>query len=222
VNGHDGTVADNHSDDVERYPSPSMDPIVERLESLLDGRIGPALKPEEYAVAVEEGKRRHEKQKPPGYREKVKDKEHLPEGVAGDYLVWLQSIQEAKRRQLDLLIVTADEKEDWYWRLRETVIGPRHELSKEFWDMTGRQLFMLTPIEFLRHYKDQGGDVSDAALIEAERQTVSQDSSREPSGQAEVGKWTPSGVSRLLSTLDDEAPVQAAVIRAAAANGGHP
>ena len=26
-----GTVADNHSDDVERYPSPGLDPIVERL-----------------------------------------------------------------------------------------------------------------------------------------------------------------------------------------------
>lgn len=33
-------------------------------------------------------------------------------------------------------------------------------------------------------------------------------------------KWTPDGVARLLSILDQEAPVQAAVIRAAAANGG--
>ncbi|MEV4344721.1 PIN-like domain-containing protein [Actinoplanes sp. NPDC049596] len=214
------TVADNHSDDVERYPSPSRDPIVQRLESLLDGRVGAALTLEEYSAAVEEGKRRHKEQMPPGYKENAKNKEHLPEGVAGDYLVWLQSVREAEQRKLDLMIVTADEKEDWYWRLRETVIGPRPELAKEFWDMTGRQLFMSTPLEFLRRYKDLGGDVSEAALAEAERQTTPQETAREPEGRQTTAVWTPSGVSQLLSRLDVEAPVQAAVIREAAENGG--
>jgi hypothetical protein len=100
-------------------------------------------------AAVEEGRRRHSSQLPPGYKESAKDKEHLAEGVSGDYLVWLQSVQEAERRDLDLLIVTADEKEDWYWRLRETVIGPRPELSKEFWDRTGHQLFNAYPSRIL-------------------------------------------------------------------------
>jgi predicted nucleic acid-binding protein len=80
-----GVVTDNHSDDVERYPSPGMDPIVERLEALLAGGVGPRLEPEEYAAAVAEGKRRHAEQLPPGFKEKATEKEHLPEGVAGDY-----------------------------------------------------------------------------------------------------------------------------------------
>lgn len=214
------TVADNHGDDVERYPSPGKDPIVERLESILAGRVGPALSAEEYAAAVKEGKLRHENQIPPGYKENLKDKEHLAEGVAGDYLLWLQSTREAERRQLDLLIVTADEKEDWYWRLRETVIGPRPELSKEFWDLTGRQLFMLSPFDFMKRLQALGGKVSETALKEfAETVMNAVDASRETKDRTD-GKWTANAVLRLLSILDYEAPVQAEVIRAAAANGG--
>lgn len=214
-------VADVHSDDVENYPSPSKDPIVARLALLLDGRVGPALDPEAYAAAVDEGTKRHGQGVPPGYKENAKDKAHLKEGVAGDYLVWLQSVQEAERCNLDLLIVTADAKEDWYWRLRETLIGPRQELAKEFWDLTGRQLFMLNPLEFLVRYNAaQGGGVSESVLVEAERHATPPGPDRESAGQAREDSWTPGGVEALLTDLEFAGPVQAAVIRAAAANGG--
>ncbi len=215
-------VADTHRDDVESYPSPGMDPIVRALEGLLDGRAGPPLPGIEYRAAVDEGKRRHAKGEPPGYKEKASEKEHLPEGVSGDYLVWSQSIAEAKRRGSDLLIITGDEKEDWYWRSKETVIGPRTELAKEFWDATGRRLYLLTPIEFLRRYQAQGGNVSDQVLEEAEKQAAPMTavSQKDEEQVVETATWTPGAVQELLAALDVEAPVQAAVIRAAAANGG--
>lgn len=215
-------VADTHRDDVESYPSPGMDPIVRALEGLLDRRAGPPLTATEYDAAVAEGGRRHAKGEPPGYKEKTSEKEHLPEGVSGDYLVWSQSLAEAKRRGSDLLIITGDEKEDWYWRSKETIIGPRTELAKEFWDATGKRLYLLTPIEFLRRYQAQGGNVSDQVLEEAEKQgapTTALGHENEEEG-AETARWTPEAVSALLAALDIEAPVQAAVIRAAAANGG--
>ncbi|MGI9004103.1 MAG: PIN-like domain-containing protein [Pseudonocardia sp.] len=41
-------------------------------------------------------------------------------------------MDEAGRRGGDLLIVTGDEKEDWWWRYRSEFIGPRQELVAEF------------------------------------------------------------------------------------------
>ncbi len=213
-------VTDNHQDDVENYPSPSMDPIVEALESLLQGKIGTPLPASEYQTAVAEGKRRHDNEEPPGFKEKATAKAHLPEGVAGDYLVWIQSMAEAKRRNLDLLLITADEKEDWYWRSWSTIIGPRTELSKEFWDETGQRLMLMTPIDFMRRYGQAGGDVSDSALAEAERHEFPVGEQEKPAPEKPVGTWDPSAVHQLLAKLSTEAPVQAAVIRTAAANGG--
>lgn len=213
-------VVDNHRDDGENYPSPGEDPIVRDLEKLLDGRVGSQLPPAEYDAAVAEGQRRHAHQEPPGYREQLKDKVHLPEGVAGDYLVWTQSMAAARVRGLDLLLVTADEKDDWYWRSRDAVIGPRPELGKEFWDLTRHRLFLLTPIDFLRRYQELGGDVSESALAEAERQVVAIQAPEDATAERRAGEWNAAAVQRLLAKLDAQAPVQAAVIRAAAANGG--
>ncbi len=92
---------------------------------------------------------------PPGFKEKPLDKEHLPERVAGDYLVWAQSIAAASARDLDLLILTRDEKEDWWWRWRGESIGPRAELVEEFLAASGRQLFMSTPADMMRQIKSQ-------------------------------------------------------------------
>jgi predicted nucleic acid-binding protein len=212
-------VTDNHRDDVEVYPSPSMDPVVQRLEALLDGKVGKPLTVEAFDAAVEEGRRRHRAEKPPGYKEKAADKEHLREGVSGDYLVWVQSVAEAKFRNLDLMIVTADEKEDWYWRFRDALIGPRPELAKEFWDETERTLIILTPIEFMRRYRCSGGPVPDSALRAAERNEALEGAVEEL-GNTALDTWTAPAVHQLLAKLDGQAPVQAAAIRAAAHNGG--
>ncbi|WP_164704376.1 PIN-like domain-containing protein [Blastococcus litoris] len=212
-------VSDNHRDDVENYPSPSEDPIVQQLETLLEGKVGRPMPKPDFDAAVVEGQRRHAAEEPPGYKEKAAAKAHLPEGVAGDYLVWLQSIAEAKQRSLDLLLVTADEKEDWYWRSWDTVIGPRTELTKEFFDATGKRLMLMTPLEFIRRYSALGGDVSDQALAELERHEASDDGDEELPAE-NSGSWTEAAVHQLLEQLAVQAPVQAAVIRAAAANGG--
>src|SRR5260370_28355259 len=49
----------------------------------------------------------------------------------------------------DLIIVTRDEKEDWWWRQQSDFIGPRPELTLEYHELTGRRLFMLRPADLL-------------------------------------------------------------------------
>ncbi|CCH30420.1 PIN-like domain-containing protein [Actinosynnema sp. NPDC047251] len=190
---------------------PADDPVLHSLESLLRGKVGGRPDDEEWQRLVAEGNRRVADDEPPGYLDSKKLGSELPEGAAGDYLVWSQAVQEAARRDADLLLVTGDEKEDWWWRHRSEFLGPRIELADEFAALGGRRLFMLRPADLLRRAKALEFEVASGSVADVDR--VSRETQDRP-------LWTPRGVFALLSRLDAEGRVQADVIRAAAANGG--
>jgi hypothetical protein len=184
--------------------------VLNRLAALLEGKVLPRPSDDEWTKLVAEGKRRVEDQQPPGYLDADKD-EH-PEGPAGDFLVYWQSCEEAKKRQLDLVIITGDEKEDWWWRHRSVVIGPRHEMTKEFYDFSGgRKLLLLRPQDLLLRSAALDVQINPASL---------EDAGRERDDLDPVGIWTAEAVTELLRRLDMEGQVQSDVIREAAALGG--
>lgn len=125
------------------------DPILVQLERLLDGRVTTALPDDKWKECVAEGRRRVEAEEPPGYRDAAKQEDDVPEGAAGDYLVWYQATRHAAERGCDLIIVTADEKEDWWWRQQATLLGPRPELTLEYHKLCGRRLSLLRPPDLL-------------------------------------------------------------------------
>jgi hypothetical protein len=86
----------------------NKDPVLIELEPILRDRVGAALDKPEYDAALAEAKLRAEARRPPGYKDSSKGGEAL----AGDYLVWVQLMREAQRRQRDVLLVTGDIKED--------------------------------------------------------------------------------------------------------------
>jgi hypothetical protein len=57
---------------------------------------------------------------------------------------------ESSARGIDVLLVTGDEKEDWWWRHRSEFLGPRTELVDELQAVCGKQLYMMRPIDLLR------------------------------------------------------------------------
>ncbi|MFI6332478.1 PIN-like domain-containing protein [Micromonospora chersina] len=198
-------------DQVQADTPATQDRVLTRLAQLLEGKVLPRPPEDEWARLIKEGKRRVEEQQPPGYLDADKDDEH-PEGPAGDFLVYWQACEEAKKRELDLVIITGDEKEDWWWRHRSVVIGARHEMTKEFFDFNGgRQLFLLRPRDLLLRSAALDVEVSPASL---------EDAGRERDVLDPVGVWTAEAVNELLRRLDDEGQVQGEVIREAAALGG--
>ena len=189
----------------------AKDRVLNGLSVLLEGKVLPRPSDGEWTKLVEEGKRRVEEQRPPGYLDADKGDEHS-EGPAGDFLVYWQACEEAKKRQLDLVIITGDEKEDWWWRHRSVVIGPRHEMTKEFFDLSGgRQLFLLRPRDLLFRSAALDVEINPASL---------EDAGRERGDLDPVGMWTTEAVTELLRRLDQEGQVQSDVIREAAALGG--
>jgi hypothetical protein len=152
-----------------------------------------------------------EAEEPPGYKDAAKQEGDVPEGVAGDYLVWYQATRHAEQRGCDLVIVTADEKDDWWWRQQAALLGPRPELTLEYHKLTGCRLFLLRPQDLLARAAALDVEVDQQSLADADRRGEEDDA---------PAPWTADARVALLTRLDDEAPVQARAIRLAAASGG--
>lgn len=138
-----GELAD---DDASQFASDTgKDPVLAGLVPILNGRVGKGLDETDYKKALEEAKRRTEEKRPPGYKDA---------GRPGDYLIWFETLREAKQRHLDVLIVTGDVKEDWWRQEHGKQRGPRPELAEEMRHFAGTRLFMLRPESLLLHARE--------------------------------------------------------------------
>lgn len=190
----------------------TADSVVKRLLELLEGKVGAPLPPQEHAEALKESARRVKEKVPPGYRDAEKERDGNPDGAAGDYLVWHQSLLEAKRRGMPLMIVTSDLKDDWWWRNPKgaQVYGPRAELVEEALRITGAKCYMLETRTLTKLAKPVLGlELTPEAIRSVDRRTDPDES-----------VWSGRAVDELLDRLDAEGAVQADVIRRAAELGG--
>ncbi|GLY46711.1 PIN domain-containing protein [Lentzea sp. NBRC 102530] len=187
------------------------DPILEQLEELLHGRVTSPLPEEEHASCVAEAARRITAEIPPGYKDAGKQEDGSADGGAGDYLVWYQATRYAQEHQRDLLIVTRDEKEDWWWRQGAEFIGPRPELSLEYQGLTGRRLFLMRPTELLARAFVLEVDVDEDSSADADRLSSYVDEIEDQ----RPATWTLEELAVLLVELDAHAPSQAAALRLA-------
>ncbi|MFF3768129.1 PIN-like domain-containing protein [Streptomyces sp. NPDC001922] len=190
------------------------DPVLTRLEPLLRGRIGEPLSPGEHDKAVQEAQERADEEIPPGYED---FRSKPPEQAAGDYLLWVQLLQEASRRDCDVLLVTGDVKKDW-WISQEGDLParPRTELVVELREHAGAQLFMLTPGQLLSWAEK----LLDVQVDESSVSDLEQLRGTETAAESSTGGWTIEPLMRFMGELLQRYPAQAKVVTAAAVNGG--
>lgn len=185
------------------------DSILTLIEQLVEDRVGAPLPPSGHADAVKEAARRASAGEPPGFRDAKKGDD---DRVAGDYLVWKQSLDQAKTMGRDLLFVTSDAKEDWWSIVHGETRGPRIELQRELWEHCGRRLFMVRPSRLISlHQRALGQPDPDAVrqLIRAER--------AKESGRL---AWTRDQARVVLDELAEFYPAQHEAVIRAARNGG--
>jgi hypothetical protein len=178
------------------------DVILEQLEEILAGRITPPLPPEELAECVAEANRRIEAEEPPGYMDAGKEDGDLPEGGAGDYLIWYEATRYAKEQDRDLLIVTRDQKEDWWWRQKADLIGPRPELTLEYHQFAGRRLFLMRPADLLARAAVLDVEVDQASSADAGRVALIETAAPTPD---DVARWMRDELDRTGSLLQADA-----------------
>jgi hypothetical protein len=130
------------------------DQIRDQIESLFNGKLGiPPREQSELDKLFKEGEQRFAKQFPPGFRDAKKSKDDDNDFAYGglhyqrqfgDLLVWKQLIEEAKARKAQsVMLITDDEKDDWWYLHKGKKLGPRPELSKELRDQAGVKTFWM-------------------------------------------------------------------------------
>jgi hypothetical protein len=193
------------------------DIVLQLLEPVLKGHVGPPMGDADHAAAVTEGKRRAAAGEVPGFAD-AKKAEVSPEGAAGDYLVWEQVLCEATQRNLDVVFVTGDVKKDW-WRYEGSFPrGPRIELVRELKSRCGTMLYMMRPDMLLTYADALAVTVEKRSVEDVERATRTETAPITEVG-TELG-WTARALNSLLRNLATIAPVQEATIRLAAQQGG--
>ncbi len=121
-------------------------PPRDRLARLFDGKVGKPFGDSDlesrYRLAVS----RAEQQIPPGYLDKGKDgaKKY------GDTILWFQLIEHAKAASKPIILVTDENKDDWWLKNRGETIGPRPELIQEMHAEAKVQFHMYDTVEFMR------------------------------------------------------------------------
>ncbi|MEV6932067.1 PIN domain-containing protein [Dactylosporangium sp. NPDC051485] len=139
------------------------DPVLEELQTLFSGRVGEPLPPEEMEVARQEAEERVRTGRPPGFKDASKD------DPCGDYLLWHQSLLEAKRRALPFILVTRDGKADWFLEIRGKSVGALPELVKEAFAFTGADFIALETKTFLIYAQSEfNAQVSVATLAQTD------------------------------------------------------
>jgi len=145
------------------------DNLRDEIDTLLKGKIGaPPQSQAELDKLNEEGQRRYEYHRPPGYMDK---EEKLEPGVYrygdlvhkrkyGDLILWQQIIEAAKTNEnfKHLIFVTDDDKEDWWWIVEsqgKKTIGPRPELVEEISSKAGvLSFYMYNSEHFIKYAKE--------------------------------------------------------------------
>lgn len=126
------------------FDSSRKENIMVKILDLFKGKVGEGFDSQTLEELSKEAESRYEKKVPPGYKDKDKD-----ENQYGDFLLWKEIIGYARANKKDIIFVTEDQKEDWFWRKDGKTIGPRYELKREFYNETNQELLMYSLTSFL-------------------------------------------------------------------------
>ncbi|MBV7522332.1 PIN-like domain-containing protein [Ensifer sp. ENS12] len=134
------------------------DNIREKVDELLNGKVGPEPSKEDVEGMCADGHDRYERKIPPGFMDAKKEDVHHFRGIRyearfGDLLLWRQVLEHAKSiGSKSLIFITDDTKEDWWQIVSGKTIGPLPALKAEIKSVANVENFhMYTTENFLRY-----------------------------------------------------------------------
>ncbi|MGK7908441.1 MAG: PIN-like domain-containing protein [Synechococcus sp.] len=143
----------------------SNDDICTRITTIFDGRVGDEWDEKALKELFIDGAQRYEDKVPPGYGDLKKPE---PDRY-GDLIIWKQLLSHAEKENKPAILVTDDQKRDWWAIVNDRRIGPRPELRQEFRRVTGNDMYLYSTESFVERAKELGKEVSDEAVQEIER-----------------------------------------------------
>lgn len=137
------------------------DSIKNKITELYLHKIGESYDESNMAKLEKEADIRLKKNIPPGYKDFDKKKgTKFHNGVViqnkyGDIILWKQLLNFAEDNKVNIIFLTDEQKEDWWYDINNKIIGPRIELLNEFTFVTKKEFHMFSSIGFVeRHSSD--------------------------------------------------------------------
>jgi len=127
------------------------DPILKSLLDFFDGAVGDDFNEGEAKENEEEARRRQENKIPPGYLDYKKDGGQS----YGDYYLWRQIMERAESEKKPIIIVTSEQKEDWWEVVAGKTIGPRPELLREMKKFSEQRCLIYHTDRFLMYAQER-------------------------------------------------------------------
>ena len=129
------------------------DDIRDRLLDILDGKVGEKYTKDQLKAIIKEGEVRYANMDAPGFKDSAKHKgsvifDHVCKRY-GDLIMWKQIIDKAKAESKSVILVTEEQKDDWWEKAGGMTIGPLPELIEEFGAETGQDFYLYSYHSFL-------------------------------------------------------------------------
>ncbi len=155
------------------------DEIKESISKIFDNRVGLPFIKEELEKLITDGEERYKQKIPPGFKDASKSSgsEVFAEQCKkyGDLIVWKQVLKHSSEIKKGIVLVTDDNKEDWWERFKGKTIGPRPELIKEFKDATNNTFHMYKADSFLELARDNLNEEVSREIVEEIREVRRRD-----------------------------------------------
>jgi len=165
----------------------ASDPIRARLDEMFRGKVGPGPKDQEHLnQLLKDADWRYSEKIPPGFADIEKERaqsepsfvhNHIKyEKKYGDLIIWKQIINHAKESKIkEIIFVTQDSKDDWWWREYGKTMGPHPELVREIFRETEVvQFWMYSSAQFLDNAgKHTNLKISDQSVNEIKQVSLS-------------------------------------------------
>jgi hypothetical protein len=142
------------------------DSVLENIYTLFNSNVGDAFDQDSLVEIHKEAKRRIDNEIPPGFKDNGK-KGAKP---YGDYILWRQILDFVKKAQKPLILVTSEEKEDWWEKSSGKIVGPLYELLKEFHLETGQPFLLYRTARFLEYSLEKAGKQTNQEAVEEIRE----------------------------------------------------
>ena len=129
------------------------DVVLNTITELFEGRTGENFSEEDLCKIYSEGEKRYAHKVPPGYRDRKDKKSCPPQELYGDLILWKQIIKWSAEQSVDIILVSSEEKEDWWNIADDETKSPKVEMLKEFIEQTHRKVLIYSRTAFLENAK---------------------------------------------------------------------
>lgn len=139
--------------------------------TIFKDKIGASFSQEELTNELSDAKMRYENKIPPGYSDLKKEDVTHYNGINfnqkyGDLIIWKQILKRAEESDItQVIFITDDNKEDWWYKLHGESLGPRAELKNEMLRLAKADLFMFNSNSFLNKISNEIQDLISTSEI---------------------------------------------------------